>query len=90
MVFEFINFILHEDENIFLIHGIDFENFLLIVLITFKGMLVELARVQFAFKFMQVIRLCRVFLNCSFLELHSINNVSKYNTCRATYLMLAL
>ena len=87
MVFEFINFILHEDENIFLIPGIDFENFLLIVLITFKGMFVELARVQFAFKCMQVIRLCRAFLNYSFLELHSANDVCKHNTYRATYFM---
>lgn len=87
MVFEFINFILHEDENIFLIHGVDFENFLLIVLITFKGVFAELARVQFAFKFLQVIRLCRVFLNGGFLNLHSINDVSKHNVSRATYLM---
>lgn len=45
MVFEFINFILYEDENIFLIYGVDFENFFFIVLIIFKGVFVEFVRV---------------------------------------------
>lgn len=33
---------------VFLLHGIDFQNFLFIVLITFKGVFAELDIVQFA------------------------------------------
>lgn len=72
---------------VFLLHGIDFQNFLFIVLITFKGVFAELDVVQFALEILHVISPCQIFLSCSFLDLHAIQDISKHNAYRGNNLM---
>lgn len=76
-----------EMKIVFLLHGIDFQNFLFIVLITFKGVFAELDIVQFALEILCVISPSWIFLSCSFLDLHTIQGISKHNAYIGSNLM---
>lgn len=76
-----------EMKIVFLLHGIDFQNFLFIVLITFKDVFAELDIVQFALEILCVISPGWIFLSYSFRDLHTIQGISKHNAYIGSNLM---
>lgn len=71
----------------FLLRGIDFQNFLFIVMNAFKGVFAEVDIVQFALEILNVIGPDWILLSCSFLALHAIQGISKHNAYTGSNLM---
>lgn len=76
-----------EMKIVFLLHGIDFQNFLFIVLNAFKGVFAELDIVQFALEILHAISPDWILLSCSFLALHAIQGIIKHNAYTGSNLM---